>query len=365
MKKNKNKVIGFLLLAFVIILSLPVANRLAGKKPFNSYALERSINYVFYRFFSISLNPSSVIVGKDDFLFLGNGYGEPIHKAQGLYNYDKKTVALWANKLKSIQHWYESQGIQFVIVIAPNKHTVYNEKMPHWSQRTSNKKTITEDIVESLQTNSINMLDLRKPLIEKKQHYKNSLYLKTDTHWNGLGASLAYQEIIGYLNGKYQMNYKQPEYTYRLVDDGGKDLARFLKIRSLLPNNYETSIWFNFKTTYNICLGDINKSSFDLMPCEIKENPRYLINKHPQYTINRNALNKASALILSDSFGEHHSQLYNATFTNVWAFHYSEITGSELSTFVAKHKPDIVIYQLVERGLFNQEIVTALPEAKN
>ena len=54
--------------------------------------------------------------------------------------------------------------------------------------------------------------------------------------------------------------------------------------------------------------------------------------------------------------------LPSPSFENIWKLPYGSINGVKLSNFVNNHKPDIVIYQVVERALYNQGIVTSLPE---
>lgn len=370
MKTYKYKFFCFLAVVCLVIGTLPAINlyKLSKdydfKKLFNTDELEKYVNYSFYKLFNISLESNSVVVGEDDFLFLGNRYANVLHKSQGLFDFKKADVILWADKLKSVQQWYESRGVQFVLVIAPNKHSIYNNKMARWSTIDSSNRTITDEVVGIAKTKEINLLDLRSTLIESKKKYDDLLYLKTDTHWNGLGASIAYEETIKYLNNRYNTHYKTPVYSYRKVDDRGKDLANVLKIRSLLPNNHETSVWFDFDRQYDVCLGDINKKTHDLEECDFKGNPASSSNGHPQYkyTVNEDAINNADLLMLSDSFGRHNSQLYTPSFENIWKLPYGSINGVKLSNFVNNHKPDIVIYQVVERALYNQGIVTSLPE---
>jgi alginate O-acetyltransferase complex protein AlgJ len=368
MKKDKYKFLCFLTVACIVIGMLPAINlyKLSKdydfKKLFNTDRVEKYVNYSFYKLFNISLESNSVVVGDDGFLFLGNRHANVLHKSQGLFDFNKADVAIWTDKLKSIQQWYESRGIQFVLVIAPNKHTVYNNKMARWSRHNSSNRTVTDEIVDIAKTKEINLLDLRSILIKSKTQYDDLLYLRTDTHWNGLGASIAYEETIKYLNHRYNESYQTPVYSYRKVDDGGKDLARFLKIISILPKNHETSIWFDFDKQYDVCLGDINKKTHDLEECKSKGNPSFSSNGHPQYTINGESINNVDLLMLSDSFGKHNSQLYTPSFENIWKLHYGSINGGKLANFVNKHKPNIVIYQAVERELYNQGIVTSLPE---
>ena len=78
--------------------------------------------------------------------------------------------------------------------------------------------------------------------------------------------------------------------------------------------------------------------------------------------INKNSENNLKLLFLCDSFGTAPSQLYNATFKEIYKFHWSHINGQKLVTFVEKNKPDIVIYQIVERALYDQSIVVPMPK---
>jgi len=371
--KQKKLVIYFISLVTITISLPPIFNiffiftankinteHLNQKYLFSTDNIESNLNYYFYHTFAISFNTKQVIIGKDNFLFLGNNYEKVLDKTQGNYPYTLNDIEQWTQKLHNLQNWYESKNIKFVIVIAPNKHSIYNDKLP---VKITYKKgeTITDDIVRLASSKNVNILDLRNTLRKSKEKHENILYLKTDTHWNGLGASIAYEETIKYLNHRYNGNYKTPEYFYKDVDDGGKDLANFLKITSILPKNHETSIWFDFDKKYDICLGNINKATHDLESCKSVENPRFSINAQPQYTVNNQALNNENALILCDSFCLHNSQLYNTSFKNIWKFHYGHINGVKLSSFVNKNKPNIVIYQVVERGLYNHGIVTLLP----
>jgi len=372
MVKQKTLVFYFLILVTFMLLPLPIKNALLiiesnnsdisnfnKKTLFSTDIAEGYRNFLFYRFFKKSLNGKQVIVGKDDFLFLGNNYASVIDKTQGLYQYKTEEIERWTDKLLYLQNWYQKKNIQFILVIAPNKHSIYNDKLPHKIIYKMGR-TITDDITRIASSKNINILDLRNELRKNKKKYDNLLYLKTDTHWNGLGASIAYEKTIDYLNERYNKNYITPSYTYKKVSDSGKDLSKFLKIKSILPKNHEISIWFDFNIKQDICIGGIDKKTYNLDICKFEEDPIYSINNQPKYTINHRALNKEKVLIISDSFSRHNSQLYNKTFENIWKFHFKHLNGENLSEFVNIHKPDIVIYQVVERSLYNQKMVTEL-----
>jgi alginate O-acetyltransferase complex protein AlgJ len=361
MKNEKRISKYFIVISLLIIGIIPAINLYQDgykddfKKIFNTDIIESYVNYTVYKVFNKSLEQDRVITGKDGFLFLGNHNNNILHKRNGIFKSEKQVINTWADKLKDVQIWYENRGIRFAIVIAPNKHSVYKNKLPYWMNYKG--QTFTDDLVEYARNKKINILDLRKTLINNKDKYNHLLYLKTDTHWNGLGASIGYNETIKFLNKTYEESYKSVEYNLSYHKDRGKDLSNLLKISNILPKNHEESIWFKFKNDYDICVGNIEEKSLKLQECTIKNNP---ITETGQYTINKKPINNVNALILSDSFARLNSQLYNTTFNNVWKLHWLKIFGSRLSDFVTKYKPDIVIYQIVERDLDQYKIVKKL-----
>lgn len=363
---QKKLVISFMSIIIIILAPLPIINSLfivsglVDKSNFNKKFLfstdnlESYINYFFYTNFKISLNKKDVIVGQDDFLFLGNGIGDVIDKTQGLYPYKQQDIDQWTNKLKDIQTWYEDRGIKFVIVIAPNKHSVYNEKLPAWIRQP--KITLTDDVIKYSKDKNINLLDLRPSMKEK---IETKIYYITDTHWNDKGASIAYNQTINYMNRIYNTRYKKIDYSFYETQRSSGDLARFLKINFLLPSDYEKDFRIRLKVESNVCHGLINKDK-QLEKCVQKKNPIINVGTYDQYIINNSSINPNKVLLLCDSFAVANSKLYNETFNTIWRFHYQHINGKKLSNFVQKHKPDIVIYQIIERSLYNGLIVKEL-----
>ena len=364
--KQKKLVYYFLIIAILLTLFLPVLNlsfsykyekintqSFSKKQLYSTDNLESIINYFVYKTFNFSMNESQVITGKDNFFFLGNGHVNIIDKTKGTYPYTNKDIDSWATKLKKLQDWYETQGIQFIIVVAPNKHTVYSDKLPDGIIYNEGG-TITDDLVKYSLNKDIHILNLKKALREKKED--KQLFFHTDTHWNNYGALIGYINTMEYLNTIYSENYKQPEYTMKETRTSGVgDLINFLKIKHLLSNNYEKNYNFSFKKKTKVCYGEISKT-YKLKKCspDIK-------NTFNQYMINKNSSNKEKLLYLCDSFGTANTQLYKETFNTVWRLHLAYINGSVLADFVKENKPDVVIYQIVERTLYNNFILEDMP----
>jgi len=365
--KQKKLVGYFLILSTFLTLFLPALNlsfthkyqkinlqSFSKQQLFSTDNLESIRNYLVYKIFNFSLNESQVIVGKDDFFFLGNGFGRIIDKAKGIFPYTDKDIGLWTNKVKKLQNWYKKQGIQFIIVIASNKHTIYMDKLPDGILYNEGG-TITDNIVNALHRKDIPVLNLKKVLREKKEDHQ--LFFRADTHWNNYGGYIGYINTLKYLNATYKEIYKIADCDITEITKSiGGDLTNFLKINHLLSNNYDKNYKLTFKNNRQLCYGTISSTN------ELEKCTPGIKNKFNQYSINSNSPNKEKLLYLCDSFGLANSPLYQETFNTVWRFHLGYKSKVGLGGFIQEHKPDIVIYQVVERDLGNNSIIDDIPQ---
>ncbi len=369
--KQKKLVNIFLIVSLLCISPLPIFNliflyqkgelspkNITTQKLFTTDHIEANINYFAYRVLHLSLNERQAVVGKDGFLFLGNYYAAILDKTQGLYPYKQEEIDLWVDKLKAVQEWYKTKGIQFIFLFAPNKSSIYPEKLPA-SIVYKEGKTITDDIVRSSRKRDIALLDLRQVL--KKSKGEEELYFRTDTHWNNRGASIGFEEAIHFLNTQHEEDYKFPKYTLRSMRRSSGDLAGFLKIKEILSPNHEKDFAFEFNASVKVCHGNINMKELTVETCKVIGNPILNVFAQDQYMINTSAANPEKLLFIGDSFSTANSKPYNATFGTLWKFHHSRLYGKNLADFVEKNQPDIVIYQIVERDLYSQTLVEPLP----
>lgn len=358
---HKKHVLIFTFLSLLIIGILPIANYIKNpdninlKNMFNIDIIESYRNYFFYKVLDRSMINNKVIAGKGDFLFLGNKHNYIISKTQNIYPNKQKGIEKWVENLNHLQQWYEEKGIKFIMAIVPNKHTVYSDKLPNWVNKGG--YNITDNLVKLARGKNLNLLDLRGVLLEKKMESNELLYYKTDSHWNGFGAAIAHGEIIDYLNSKYQQKYNIPEYTFVLRNTRGKGLSTLLKTYDLTADDLEQQTSYRFKVDHEICHGNIDKETNKLKSCHMGNNTAFNIHRGPQYSINHQALNNDVVLFLCDSFSMQNSRLFNATFKTIWKFHYNLLLAEDLSNFVNKQHPKIVIYQIVERSLYNNYFI--------
>ena len=99
--------------------------------------------------------------------------------------------------LEEKQSWLAKQGIAYLFIVSPNKHSIYPEFIP--KEFHHGEGTRLDQLVNYLKKNSdIKILDLRKTLLKAKNKYR--LYHCTDTHWNDAGAYFAYRKILEEIN---------------------------------------------------------------------------------------------------------------------------------------------------------------------
>ncbi len=365
MNTHKKSLLLFLLTAVTCIGFIPVTNYIKNpatfdqNNAFNTDWVESYVNFFVVKAFSKSTN-TDVIVGKEGFFFLGNKHNKLIYKTLDIYPYSDSQINMWGESLLDLQQWYESKGIQFIFVIAPNKHSIYGEYLPDWLSVPN--RNLTDKLTQIAKNNNIKLLDLRPVLIESKKTNEELLYWKSDSHWNQLGASIGFQKTIDQLNSSYSQMLLSPKYSQLTKPIGARGgHARFLKIQNLLPHGYETDIYMTIEDEQAVCVGNMIRETGELKTCEMKRRPYLDIHKGPVYTQNNHALNQQKVLFLTDSFSMQNSNLYNATFSTIWKDKYNHLVGKKLDNFVNKHQPDIVIYQIVERSLFNNSFIKIKP----
>jgi len=148
-------------------------------------------NYVKAKWLKIS-PVEIVMLGKNGWL-----YYEPtavIEDFQGKIPFTPKQLDRCKHYFEHRRDWLAERGIRYLMVVVPNKHSVYPENI---RDQYLNKrgKTRLDQVTQYLDDHSdLTVLDLRGPLLEEKA--KGQVYFPTDLHLNAIGAFIAYREII-------------------------------------------------------------------------------------------------------------------------------------------------------------------------
>ncbi|PIE57776.1 MAG: hypothetical protein CSA33_06945 [Desulfobulbus propionicus] len=273
-----------------------------------------------------------VTLGKDGWLFLGsvkkgyNRYSDPIGDARNINLFSEDGLNQLSKEIQNFHFYLKCMGVKYIFVIAPNKHTVYFNKLPEYIKKV-NEYSAADQLVQYLESNTdIHIVDLRKKMIEKKDD--SQLYFKTDSHWNHFGANLAQYEIMMKVQELFP-GLMQPE-LFQLQEDVG-------------------GVWGDLAGFVGACgLDDINPQPIFKNSCEpVKQPANALPNEPHSYSCEGAEL---TALIYRDSFFTALQPYFARKFrrsTYIW----EKMTYSSLVKYIQANNIDIVIEEWVERDL--------------
>lgn len=340
----------FLLVSLTLTSTLPIVNvinsgfpEVSGikttiKKLYSLDIIKGYFNEVLFSF-GISSNPNQVIVGSDDWLFLGDAHNSTITQFRKGSDSKKEVSQKIIAAQSAWDKYLSNNGIKgFKIIIGPNKSTIYPEKVPHWAKLEG--KSISTNLYNSnLYISSID------ELIESKTI--GQTYFSSDTHWNSFGASVAFKQLIKTLDSNKAFITPSEEWN-KIVDittRGGGDLANFLKAQKLIS---DLTITTKLNThAYERFIYDYNSNDLVYQG----QDALYGSMTYPYIINTPSALNKSKVLWLSDSFGTAMAPYMTATFTHILKMHWGRVVGTSLlEELVEDWQPDYVIYTVVERS---------------
>lgn len=274
-----------------------------------------------------------VILGKDDWLFFQGD--NSLENYLNLRPFSESELIKWGEILQERKEWLKKRKINYLLVIAPDKHTIYGEMLPDYYRPNPNTSRLDQLIAYLQKNTSVDILDLR-PSLKAHKKLGKPLYHKTDTHWNELGGAIAASQIQKYLHRWYPeikpLSFSKVQLK-EVVNKGG-DLARFLGLE------------FNYKEThYILSVGDNTSEESD--PQKLIEYPPTLRIRTEKEETRSRQKNLPRAVIFQDSFAAYLKPYLVENFVQAeWLWS----DGFEPEV-VEKAKPDLVIQQFVERKL--------------
>lgn len=274
-------------------------------------------NFLDFKLFD-RIDSNATLLGKDKWLFYKADYdGKSIDDYKGTNVYSEDEMALIAKNYEEAKEYYKNKGIDFYLMIAPNKEQIYSQYMP------ANINVVNEDkkadrLIRYLKDHNIQVIDPKSELIQ----YRNEaqLYYKNDTHWNDIGAFIGAQHINEAVLGTREDFV--PEKVYSDGTTTNCDLMNAIGL-SLLNTDIEYK--------YNSDVSNVNAeySSFG------KFKDHY----------SSNGASDKKILFLGDSFRialENWLPLY---YSNIDFIHRDQYSRQDVDDI----QPDVVILEVVER----------------
>jgi hypothetical protein len=224
-----------------------------------------------------------------------------------------------------------------VVVVAPNKSTIYPEFMPAALNRV-NPRSRLDQLMDHLGKHSnLTVIDLRSPLLEAKE--RRQVYYRTDTHWNNQGAYSGYEQIMNIIARSLPRIKTMPRTDFQEVAVllPGRDLAAMLGLEDVYQENFVELVHVGPWKARQVEGGIPGEG-----PRVLGIKPRHAF-EHPDAGLPREVMFRDSfASWLIPFLSEHFSRI-------VFSWEYSFDRG-----LVEREHPDVVIQEMVERTLINE-----------
>jgi hypothetical protein len=170
--------------------------------------------------FGISISPE-VLIGRNGWLFLRQS-SDVLNESRGVTTLSVPAIADWTERFVERQRLLAEKRIRTLLVIVPNKHTVYPQFLNSCYFKIGN--TITDQLIAGLRDRGVEgVVDLRPSLIEAAR--TEQVYDRLDTHWNDRGALVGYNAIMSHIPDAKALSSNQILWRQKLRSG---DLARLL-----------------------------------------------------------------------------------------------------------------------------------------
>jgi len=268
--------------------------------------------------------------GKDHWLFLGNNYDKSVAKLKLAITPSEIQVNEVKESFSKISEAGAKFGIKTVLIVGPNKSSIYPEFLPN-EIIPSETKYSSFFLNKLIEIPNLVVCDPTYDFLEAKKS-EGLLYWKTDTHWNNKGAFLAYVCFSRLLNLPIpNVDFKQGSiYSGDMIDIAG------LKNFPLNSQDNWDIIWKEKPVWTEQVIPNELKTTFGI----------------PSLVTNEKFISNSYIWVVGDSFAGGLKQYFNATFKQVryvghWRQKFSTLTD-ELDK--AQIKPDLIVIVRVERS---------------
>lgn len=273
-----------------------------------------------------------VILGRHGWLFytvdpVGNDY-------RTVRPYTEEELDHWRRLLEHRRDWLARRGIEYVLVIAPDKQTIYPEMLPAALRARGRGPSRLDQLIAYLENHStFRLLDVRETLRRAKDW--GPLYVRTDTHWNDRGAYVAYHEIVESLRGRFPdlKPWPRTAFDVRPFRSLGGDLAGMLGLANQTAEEGPTLAPRRPRQAREV-------DTARRLPNLPSWDQRSLVMEHPDRHLPR-------AVMFRDSFAINLVPFLSEHFRRVhyyWSYDFD-------FPLVEREQPDVVIQELVERVL--------------
>ena len=141
---------------------------------------------------------SPVTMGRDGWLFLARDRGRDLlEEHRAVRPLPESAIKALGEEFEARRAWLAERGIKYLLVVAPNKETIYPEHLPQAYEKTNGPSYLDQTLAYLRDHANLDIVDLRPAVLEAKQSHV--VFYRTDTHWNAYGAYAGYVATIARL----------------------------------------------------------------------------------------------------------------------------------------------------------------------
>ena len=148
------------------------------------------------RHFVMGDSPSEDLIrGRSGWLFYAGQ--DLVAECRGTHPLSEEDLGAWAAHLESTRAWLAEQGIAYVFLACPNKHSIYSEYLPERLARVKGAPHIDQLLGFMADRSRVRVVDVRPALHRAKA--REQVYGETDSRWNDWGAYVGCGVLINEL----------------------------------------------------------------------------------------------------------------------------------------------------------------------
>lgn len=140
--------------------------------------------------------PDRVFFGKGDWMFYVRDGA--LEQYQDLCQFPEEKAARIARTLVERRDWLRAQGIHYVLMIPPEKSSIYPEKLPSRIHRFGLPSCLDQFLAYLRKHTDLDVVDVRDEL--KAMKAERDVYYTTDIHWNPIGGYIGYKGLMEHIH---------------------------------------------------------------------------------------------------------------------------------------------------------------------
>ncbi|PWM76475.1 MAG: hypothetical protein DBY32_10065 [Phascolarctobacterium sp.] len=290
----------------------------------------------------------SLVLGTDNWL---------LNKSSCINNFNTPTEKM--AKIKALQDYCHKNGKDFIIIVAPNKESIYRDYFPAEIQAKYKAPEYWHKQAENLfKANGINYLSVAEQIKTQRQNNTDDLYFPDDHHWSYYGSSIAADLLLNKLENDLQQDFYKG-----LKFDG-------TTITASKEHSYasQLGIFYSSKTeapwskeyTDEIYLTDCYTGKTSKAKKVVSNDSLWgPIVKGEGIVTNKTANNDIKLLILGDSYSSYMVPYLSQNVKQIVSTHYRDCAEKKkeinMPKLLKKYDPNAVVLIMVEGGFFHSK----------